>query len=312
MEKELTRNGEAIIRRSDEEIHEEAQANMWKFVFGFTEMAVIKCAIELGIADFLEKNQHQHVTLNQLSTSLACCSSSLYRILRFLINRGIFKETSTKYGEIGYVQTPLSRLLVKEGRNSMAAFLLFESSPVMLAPWHNLSACISSKDNNTPPFDAAHKRDIWKYAEVDSEHNNLLNSAMACDARITVSAIVNDYPKIFDGVKTIVDVGGGNGTTLRSLVEAFPWINGINFDLPHVVSVAPHANGMEQLLDHWWRLSLGLMELILISLMLSLLLLMLMVLYMLVVTCLTMFPKLMLLSSCGFCMIGEMKNAYKS
>ncbi|MCD7451351.1 hypothetical protein HAX54_011135 [Datura stramonium] len=244
MEKELTRNGEAIIRRSDEEIHEEAQANMWKFVFGFTEMAVIKCAIELGIADFLEKNQHQHVTLNQLSTSLACCSSSLYRILRFLINRGIFKEISTKNGEISYVQTPLSRLLVKEGRNSMAAFLLFESSPVMLAAWHNLSARISSKDNSVPAFDAAHGKDVWKYAEADSGHNNLLNSAMACDARVAVSAIIDGCPDIFEGVNTMVDVGGGDGTTLRLLVEAFPWINGINFDLPHVASIAPHANGV--------------------------------------------------------------------
>ncbi|XP_015059880.1 acetylserotonin O-methyltransferase-like [Solanum pennellii] len=241
MEKET--NGKA--KRNDEKIQEshEAQANMWKFVFGFTEMAVIKCAIELGIADFLEKNQ-EPISLNQLSIALGCCSTSLYRILRFLINRGIFKETSTKSGKNGYVQTPLSRLLIKEGENSMAAFLLFESSPVMLAPWHNLSARISSKDNSTPAFDAAHGKDIWKYAEADSGLSNLLNNAMACDAKVTVSAIIDSCPEIFEGVNTMVDVGGGDGTTLRLLVEAFPWINGINFDLPHVASVAPHAIGV--------------------------------------------------------------------
>ncbi|XP_049398222.1 acetylserotonin O-methyltransferase-like [Solanum stenotomum] len=221
----------------------EAQANMWKFVFGFTEMAVIKCAIELGIADFLEKNQ-EPISLNQLSIALGCCSSSLYRILRFLINRGIFKETSTKSCKSGYVQTPLSRLLIKEGENSMAAFLLFESSPVMLAPWHNLSARISSKYNSTPVFEAAHGKHVWKYAEADPKHSNLLNNAMACDARVAVSAIIDGCPEIFEGVNTVVDVGGGDGTTLRLLVEAFPWINGINFDLPHVASVAPHATGV--------------------------------------------------------------------
>lgn len=79
-----------LARTSDDEVIkkqeiQEAQANMWKFVFGFTEMAVIKCAIELGIADFLEENNNNEevISLNQLSNALGCCSSSLYRILRY-------------------------------------------------------------------------------------------------------------------------------------------------------------------------------------------------------------------------------------
>ncbi|OIT27800.1 PREDICTED: (RS)-norcoclaurine 6-O-methyltransferase-like [Nicotiana attenuata] len=235
-------NREARTREENQD--SQAQADIWKYVFGFTEMAVVKCAIELGIADFLESSQ-QPVSLNQLSVALGCCSSSLYRVLRFLINRGIFKETSTGNGEISYVQTPLSRLLRKEGGNSMAAFVLFESSPVMLAPWHNLSARVLSKENTVPAFDAAHGKDVWKFAETDPGYNNLLNKAMACDARVSVSAIINGCPEIFKGISSLVDVGGGDGTALRILVEAFPWIKGINFDLPHVASVAPHSNSVQ-------------------------------------------------------------------
>ena len=40
-------------------------------------------------------------------------------------------------------------------------------------------------------------------------------------------------------------MGGGNGTTLRLLVEACPWIRGINFDLPHVVSDAQKSARIE-------------------------------------------------------------------
>ncbi|RXH87704.1 hypothetical protein DVH24_034604, partial [Malus domestica] len=47
------------------------------------------------------------------------------------------------------------------------------------------------------------------------------------------------------GIETIVDVGGGNGTTVRLLVKACPWIRGINFDLPHVVSLAPECDRIE-------------------------------------------------------------------
>ncbi|KAM0049782.1 putative trans-resveratrol di-O-methyltransferase [Helianthus debilis subsp. tardiflorus] len=33
-----------------------AQQEIWKFVFGFTPMAVVKCAIELGIPDIVENH----------------------------------------------------------------------------------------------------------------------------------------------------------------------------------------------------------------------------------------------------------------
>ncbi|PHT82897.1 hypothetical protein T459_11340 [Capsicum annuum] len=67
---------------------------------------------------------------------------------------------------------------------------------------------------------------------------------MEWDARVAISMIINDFPEIFKGVNTMVDVGGGDGTTLRLLIKAFPWINRINYDLPHVASVAPHANSV--------------------------------------------------------------------
>ena len=50
---------------------------------------------------------------------------------------------------------------------------------------------------------------------------------------------------MFDGVSSLVDVGGGVGAALRTLIKSRPLISGINFDLPHVVSVAPKCNGME-------------------------------------------------------------------
>uniref|UniRef100_M1BLR4 O-methyltransferase n=1 Tax=Solanum tuberosum TaxID=4113 RepID=M1BLR4_SOLTU len=220
----------------------QVQADIWRCISGFTEMAVAKCAIELGISDFLENHQ-EPVPLSQLSSALGCSASSLHRILRFLINRGIFKLVSTGNGEMGYVQTPVSRLLKRDGENSMAAFVLLESSPVMLAPWHYLSARVLSNENSGA-FSAAHGKDVWEYAKTNPEHSKLINDALACHARVTMHAIINNCAEIFKGIESLVDVGGGNGTTLGMLVKAFPWINGINFDLPHVVSVAPPCHGV--------------------------------------------------------------------
>ncbi|KAG9151823.1 hypothetical protein Leryth_002098 [Lithospermum erythrorhizon] len=114
----------------------------------------------------------------------------------------------------------------------MVALFVLESSPVMLAPWHEL---ISSRVliNVASAFEGVHGEDVWKYAAKNPGHSKLINGKRA---RLSVPAIIEHCPEVFQGVRTLVDVGGGNGTTLSALVKAFPWIHGINFDLPHVVS----------------------------------------------------------------------------
>lgn len=124
----------------------------------------------------------------------------------------------------------------------MADFILLESSPVMLSPWHRLKSALTSGASS---FEAAHGEDVWEYAAANPSHSKLINDAMACHARLAMSAIINRYPEAFKGISSLVDVGGGNGTALQILVKACPWIRGINFDLAHVVSVAPQYDGIE-------------------------------------------------------------------
>lgn len=229
-----------------DEDNEEARAGLdiWKYVFGFTEMAVVKCAIDLGIADAMESHPEPSISLSRLSSELGCCPSSLRRILRFLVHRRIFRQHADADT---YSQTPLSRRLLTRGENSMAAFIRLETTPVMLAPWLNLSSHVSAAAATAPPpFVAVHGDDVWVYSAANPGHSRLIDEAMACDARVAVPALAEDCPEVFEGVLTMVDVGGGNGTTLRLLRKAFPWIRGINFDLPHVVSGAsPPCEGVE-------------------------------------------------------------------
>ncbi|KAI3515224.1 hypothetical protein L1887_14013 [Cichorium endivia] len=232
-------NTETIYSKEEEEA---AAEEIWKYVFGFTPMAVVKCAIELGIPDILEKHEAP-VTLAELASELGSSLSSVYRVMRFLIQYKIFQEKPISETSVGYAQTPLSRLLTRHGKHSMADFVLLESSPIMLAPWHKLSARVL--DNGNSPFGAAHGDDVWRFAAANPSHSKLIDDAMACDARVAVGAVIQGCPEVFEGLTTVVDVGGGDGTALRLIVEACPWIKGINFDVPHVVSVAPLCKGVD-------------------------------------------------------------------
>ncbi|CBI34619.3 unnamed protein product, partial [Vitis vinifera] len=49
----------------------------------------------------------------------------------------------------------------------------------------------------------------------------------------------------FEGLKPLVDVGGGNGSILNVIVSKYPSIKGINFDLAPVIEKSPSYPGVE-------------------------------------------------------------------
>lgn len=74
---------------------------------------------------------------------------------------------------------------------------------------------------------------LWDVASQEPKLNHSFNEGMASDERLVASVNLNQG--VFEGFNSIVDVGGGTGTLAKCIAEAFPNVNCINFDLPHVV-----------------------------------------------------------------------------
>ncbi|CAN6916033.1 unnamed protein product [Brassica oleracea] len=233
-------------------LDEEAKASLdiWRYVFGFADMAAAKCAIDLKIPEAIENHPSQPVTLAEISGAVSASPSHLHRIMRFLVHQGVFKEVPTKDGlATGYTNTPLSRrmMITKRDGKSLAPFVLFETSPELIAPWLRLSSVVSSPANGShpPPFDSVHGQDLWALADDNPCFNDVINEAMACHTRLVVPRVAAACHDLFEGVPTVVDVGGSTGETLAILVKEFPWIKGFNFDLHHVIEVAQVLDGVE-------------------------------------------------------------------
>jgi caffeic acid 3-O-methyltransferase len=63
---------------------------------------------------------------------------------------------------------------------------------------------------------------------------------MAHSGPLEMKRVLTLY-KGFEGVSTLVDVGGGVGNALKQIISEYPSIKGINFDLPQVIQDAqPH------------------------------------------------------------------------
>lgn len=87
----------------------------------------------------------------------------------------------------------------------------------------------------------------FEYHGKDLRFNKVFNKGMSDHSTITMKKILETY-KGFEGLTSVVDVGGGIGAVLSMIVAKYPSIKGINFDLPHVIEVAPSYPGIDTVL----------------------------------------------------------------
>ncbi|XP_051150906.1 acetylserotonin O-methyltransferase-like [Andrographis paniculata] len=210
-----------------------------KCIFHFTEFTVLRSVIQLGIPDIVENHPGSIVSLAELSNSSGSLPSLLHRVMRFLTRRGIFKEMTMDGQDssiIGYAHTPYSRALTKD---RMAHLFLLMSSPEIVSSKLSFAKVLASNTDYSNGFEAAHGVDLWKYSTANPLFGELFAKGMDCLVGNRLSLVLENYPDMFEGIGCLVDVGGGNGTALRMLVKACPWIvRAINFDLPHVVALS--------------------------------------------------------------------------
>jgi caffeic acid 3-O-methyltransferase len=112
------------------------------------------------------------------------------------------------------------------------------------ACWDRLHEIIL--DESTTPFVKAHKHEFFDYCtKQDMEYGALLQDAMLGYFHFHKSRLIDDFQQcgILDGVKSLVDVGGGWGATTSEIVSHYRQIQCINFDLPRVIATAPAMQG---------------------------------------------------------------------
>ncbi|KAM7280037.1 hypothetical protein ACFE04_007171 [Oxalis oulophora] len=223
----------------------ESQRTIWGLLLAFADSMAIKSAVELRLADIIQAHDCP-VTLSQIASAIDSPTPPntdyLRRIMRYLVNKKIFSVVANDCDEeILYGPTPLSKMISNEFELSLAVapMILFQTHPQTQASWHYFSKCVKY---GGAAFRTAHGCDAWELASKDDDFNKLVNNGMACSSNMLV-AIVAQYEG-FKTIESLVDVGGGTGTLLASIVKEHPNIKAINFDLPHVIASAPEIPGI--------------------------------------------------------------------
>ncbi|KAM0979134.1 hypothetical protein ACFX2C_015033 [Malus domestica] len=88
------------------------------------------------------------------------------------------------------------------------------------------------------PFSKAYGMNVVDYIGRDDRLGGVFKDSMKVFNLIFKKEILEIYTG-FEGLRTLVDVGGGDGTILNRIIPKHPAIKGINYDLPLVVKKSP-------------------------------------------------------------------------
>ncbi|KAL3538437.1 hypothetical protein ACH5RR_001803 [Cinchona calisaya] len=209
-----------------------AQTHIWNQTFNFKNSASLKCAIQLGIPDVIQK-YGKPITLCDLTSALPINpfkAPYIKRLMQILTNAGVFAQEKGGY----YTLTSAGRLLVENEPMNARGFVLMNLDPAMMKPWNVLSEWFQNDD--LAPFDTAHGRNFWDYNADEPKLGKLFKEVMASDSQLITMVLTKECGYVFEGLTSLVDVGGGTGTVARSIAETFPNLKCTVFDLPHVVA----------------------------------------------------------------------------
>lgn len=213
----------------------EGQTLLYAQIFGYLKTVCLKWAVQLGIPDII-KNHGESITLPELLSKLKVPpskTSCVPRLMRFLAHNRIFDIHVNQKGHLSYSLTPASELLVSSSDHCLSPVVTMFTNQVLMGVNHHLGEWVCGEVPTL--FEVALGTSFWELVKDKPSYMNLFNEGMASDSKMVDLALKN-YSSIFEGIDSIVDVGGGTGTTAKIMSAKFSNLKCIVFDLPHVVA----------------------------------------------------------------------------
>lgn len=208
---------------------------MLQMIVGFWVARSIYAAAKLGLADHVKD---QAKTAAELAKVTGADTPSLYRLLRALAGVGIFSEDTAGR----FAQTPLSETLRSDVPGSLRYFAMTELGEEHFPAWGNL---LHSVKTGAIAFDHTFGMPVWEFYAQHPENAKIFNEAMTNLTIVVNEAVLAGYD--FSSIRKLVDVGGGHGRLLMSILKTNPSMSGVLFDAPSVVEGAGPQMAVEGL-----------------------------------------------------------------
>ena len=200
---------------------------------GHIVASALQVVLRLGIPDALAGGPR---TSAELADAAGVREDGLYRVLRALASVGVVFEAPTRR----FALTEAGALLVSGAPGSMRDMALWVTSPFHFRVYAEL---MHSVKTGQPAAETVTRMPVFEYLQTQPELSEIFNDAMTNLSEVVVRTVLEVYD--FSGIETLVDVAGGHGAVLTAILNAYPRMRGVLFDLEHVVAgAAPRIQAM--------------------------------------------------------------------
>ncbi len=199
---------------------------LFQMVTGHYLSRAICVAAQLGIADLLNNGPRSS---DELAKATATHPPSLNRLMRMLSSAGVFAEEENG----SFSLTPIGAWLRGGIAGSRRSVALLFAGTMMHNSWTELLYCVQT---GKVAFEKAAGHDPFQYMKEHPEEAAIFNEAMTASSTQSAVAVTAAYD--FSQFGTLMDLGGGHGVLLATILKANPKLRGVLFELPHVIEGA--------------------------------------------------------------------------
>jgi hypothetical protein len=200
--------------------------HVFQLATGYVISTALQLAVQVGVADHLAAGPR---TAQQLAAATGTNEDALYRVLRALASVGVFDEVEPRR----FALTPAADILRKDAPRSIHDVVAFIADPLHMRVYAD---AIDSLRTGKPAAEKTLGKPLFEWLAEHSEYSSTFNSAMTNMSAAIVPAVLEAYD--FGDIGLLVDVAGGHGQVLRSILRKFPAMRGILMDLDHVLAGA--------------------------------------------------------------------------
>ena len=202
---------------------------MFQIMNGAHVAGAVSCLAQLGIPDLIDAAPQ---SADELAKKIGAHPQALYRLMRATACVGVLSE-----GPDGkFSQTPMSRILRSDATPSLRALAIMGGREWHGRGWSHLEYCVRTGKQAPEQIYGA---PIFEFFKQNPAEAQIFNDAMTALSMIDGPAVAEAYN--FEGLRSIVDVGGGHGLLLATILENNPKTKGTLYEVPHVIEGA--ANG---------------------------------------------------------------------
>lgn len=184
-------------------------------------------AAKLGVPDLLASGPRTSEELAEAAeaTGVAAHPPSLHRLLRSLTTLEVVRERDDGSFEL----LPMGEVLRSDSPVSLRSWTLYIGG----YQWQTWGQLLESVQTGQSARTRLLGTEGFEHLERDPQMAAVFNQAMVEITRLISSAVVRAYD--FSGMRRIVDVGGGYGELLGTILKANPQAQGVLFDMPHAI-----------------------------------------------------------------------------